>query len=340
MRLAAVRRVLSATTGSLGALALLELVAWGSIASGSLEALPPDYAAAAAGIRRDPDLGIWRVPHARLREHTPCWDVTYQTNSAGARDIERTRRSSDFRVVVLGDALLEGRGLAPEQRLTDRLERVTGYEHLNFAFGAGGLEARERAYRVLARDYDHSAVLVGVTPALDLGDPASVDPPVWRRELQRRTWGWNALEALAGRSPAHLPAPAADAQGRERSLFYDFSEDRAGALADALARLREASAPRLLAVVLLPTFADLLRHDESGSDPLSSRLRELAGETGIRVVSLLPHMAAHGPRYQRYFSACDEVHWNAYGNAVALDYLREALRGGFYPEEAAEQGES
>jgi hypothetical protein len=329
------RRFAAALAALLAALALIELAAWSAIRAEVIDARAPDYGATPAdGLHWQAGLGAWRIPGSQVRERTACWDVVYAANSSGARDVERSRHSREFRVVVLGDAFLEGRGVQPHERVCDRLESDTGYEHLCFAGGTGDLEAAERVYRELAASFDHSALIVGVTPAYALSPADAALRPGWRRDLRRTTWTWNALEALTGRGPARPPQPGADERGRERSLFYDFDPQSARALGDALARLREASGERPFALVLVPTLADLLRYEESAADPLASRLREFAEAHAIRVVNLLPYLAAHAQPFERYFfGACGEPHWNAYGNAVAFEYLRDALRVDFYPGE-------
>jgi hypothetical protein len=332
-------RLAAVLAAAIGVLALFELSAWASIRAGVLDARSPDYGRAdARGLHWQAGIGTWRVPGSKVHERTACWDVVYAANSSGARDVERSPRSGEFRVVVLGDAF-EGRGVSPRERVSDRLEGDTGYEHLNFAGAGGGLDASERVYRELAGRFDHSALILAVTPALDLR-PATDAPlaPGWRRELRRWSWAYNALESLLGRAPARAPTPGADALGRELSLFYDFAGPSADALLAVLARLREASGSRPFALVLVPTLPDLLRYEESDADPLASRLREFAAEHSIRVVNLLPYMAGHARPFERYFfGACGAEHWSAYGNAVAFEYLRDALRGDFYPGEVLAQ---
>jgi hypothetical protein len=81
----------------------------------------------------NPVVGMWRYPNTTFRHVTDCVDQEYATNSAGARDSERSLRSTDKRrVVVLGDSMIEGYGLASGDRLTNKLEEKTGIEHLNF----------------------------------------------------------------------------------------------------------------------------------------------------------------------------------------------------------------
>lgn len=331
-------RFAAALAWGIGALGLLELGTWTAVRAGAIEARPPGYGLEPErGLHWDAALGPWRAPRSRFREQTPCWDVVYAANSSGARDAERELRSTGFRVLMLG-AAFEGRGVDADERVSDRLEGDTGYPHLNFA-GPGGLDASARVYRELAGRYDHSALMVAITPARELR-PAGVEAlrPGWRRELRRWSWTWNALEAAIGAAPEGPLEPAADAQGRELSRFYDFSESSIASLQERILELHRASGLRPLVVVLVPTLPDLLRYEESDADPLASRLLEFAREHSIQVVDLLPSLAAHAQRYERYFfAACGEEHWNAYGNAVAFEYLRDALRGDFYPDEVLAQ---
>jgi len=327
-------RFAAALAWSSGALGLIELASWAAVRVGAIEARAPSYGREPEGLRWDPALGAWRVPRSRFREQTPCWDVVYAANSSGARDTERELRASGFRVVVLGDAF-EGRGVPADERVSDRLEGDTGYPHLNFA-GRGGLDASARVYGELASRFDHSALIVAITPARELA-PEGTDglQPGWRRELRSWSWSWNALEAATGRVPGSPLEPAADERGRERSRFYDYSPASLASLEQRILALRRASGLRPLVLVLAPALPDLLRYEESDTDPLASRLLEFAREYSIRVVDLLPPMATRAAALERYFFAgCgEEEHWNAYGNAVAFEYLRDALRGDFYPGE-------
>src|SRR5262245_62400166 len=83
--------------------------------------------------------------------------MTYRSNSYGARDVERTLTSDRPRVLVLGDSMTEGLGVALEQRFTNLLERETGIEHLNFATsGDFGTTQYYLLYKTLASKFSHS----------------------------------------------------------------------------------------------------------------------------------------------------------------------------------------
>lgn len=120
----------------------------------------------------DPVVGMWRYPNATLHHVTDCIDQTYRTNSAGARDPERSLRSSaERRIVVLGDSMVEGHGAAFGDRMTDILERRTGLEHLNFGTsGHFGTIQEWLLYDAYASAYDHTDVLVFILPANDFED--------------------------------------------------------------------------------------------------------------------------------------------------------------------------
>ena len=88
----------------------------------------------------DPVVGMWRRPHADFVDEGRCYTTHYTSNSAGARDRERSVESSaERRVVVLGDSFVEGYGYDETQRFTELLEARTGIEFMNWgtsgAFG-------------------------------------------------------------------------------------------------------------------------------------------------------------------------------------------------------------
>lgn len=132
----------------------------------------------------DPVVGMWRYPNATLHHQTECIDEVYRTNSAGARDPDRSLASdAPRRVVVLGDSMAEGHGVARGERVTDLLEARTGIEHLNFATsGSFGTIQQWLYYREYARQYEHSDVFVFILPANDFEDN---DIDNWNKSLYR-----------------------------------------------------------------------------------------------------------------------------------------------------------
>ena len=80
-----------------------------------------------------PDYGVWHQPGISARHVSRCFDVEVRTNSLGARDIERSRESDRPRAIFLGDSFSEGWGVPEAERLSNRLETASGFEHLNFA---------------------------------------------------------------------------------------------------------------------------------------------------------------------------------------------------------------
>jgi hypothetical protein len=127
------------------------------------------------------DFGVWHHPNARYRQTTACYDVTYESNSYGARDVEREKTSHHKRVLVLGDSFMEGYGVSTQKRMTGLLEQSTGKEHLNFGCaGNTGPTHYFLVYQHLAKQFSHEAVLVGVLPANDfLDDDISIAPTLY-----------------------------------------------------------------------------------------------------------------------------------------------------------------
>lgn len=137
----------------------------------------------------DPVIGVWHKPNASMRHVTGDFDVTYYSNSYGAQDIERSKKSNaSRRVVVLGDSYVEGYGVAREDRFTELLEKRTGIEHLNFGCSGGFGSIQEwLLYDHLASTFDHTDVFVFMLPFNDFSDndprefPASRYRPYLRK---------------------------------------------------------------------------------------------------------------------------------------------------------------
>lgn len=136
----------------------------------------PSYSLAVARKPRfwtdsNPHFGVWHEPNASVRHTLSCVDVNYHSNSYGARDAERALDSRERRVVVLGDSLVEGFGMADGHRFSDLLERKTGIEHLNFgSSGNFGTTQYYLVYETLARRFAHDAVIIGMLPDNDFWD--------------------------------------------------------------------------------------------------------------------------------------------------------------------------
>ncbi|MDR3414521.1 MAG: hypothetical protein P4L87_26745 [Formivibrio sp.] len=121
--------------------------------------------------RTEKDLwGAWGVPNSKSRLIGPCFDVEYNFNSIGARDKERQAQSSK-RWIVLGDSFVEGFGIQERERFTNILEERLGWEFANFGSSSdfGPLQYL-LVYRLLAKQFEHQGVIVGLLPNNDFTD--------------------------------------------------------------------------------------------------------------------------------------------------------------------------
>ena len=141
----------------------------------------------------DPNVGVWRYPNTTFKHKSSCFDVTYETNSYGARDPERSLQSEvSKRVVVLGDSYVEGYGVTRGSRFTDLLEKTTGIEHLNFGVsGSFGTIQEWLLYKSMASSFDHSDIMLFILPANDFSDnnPADFPPERFRPYLKKTIEG-------------------------------------------------------------------------------------------------------------------------------------------------------
>ncbi len=146
----------------------------------------------------DPDFGVWHHSNRTFTHVAPCYKVTYESNSYGARDRERTRSSNaKQRIVVLGDSFVEGYGVEEADRMTEIAERLTGVEFLNFGVsGNFGPIQNWLLYRKLASQFDHTAVALFLLPANDFeyNDPQHFSRDRYRPYLREGPHGEFSVE--------------------------------------------------------------------------------------------------------------------------------------------------
>lgn len=120
----------------------------------------------------DSPWGPWHRPNAVSRHKTDCFDVTYRSNSIGARDVEfGVRQSSKRRIVLLGDSFAEAMGVSLEKSAQSVIEATLNAEVLNFGASGGlGPVQYHLIYEQLARNYEHDGLVIFFLPANDFSD--------------------------------------------------------------------------------------------------------------------------------------------------------------------------
>lgn len=313
-----------------------------------------------------PSFGVWHPPHAEFRDRRACFDVTYRTNAFGARDRERSLRSTARqRVVVLGDSFVEGIGVEAEKRVTDVLEAHTGIEHLNFGTaGDFGTIQAWLLYDAIAADFDHSEVMLFVLPDNDFddNDPSESKPTRYRPYLRRSTSGFELYYPVAFAERDRNPLSPAkvrknrifnasyflnamrhashfwrqelrQARGSQEIPGYtDFTEADLDVFFESIRRLLERMGPsRPLHLVLIPRADEFLWVDE-GRAPfkLPARLRAFAEQhPQIHVVDLMPGFLEHARRNGigwDQYFLPCDGHWSALGHEVASEILLRETR--------------
>ena len=115
--------------------------------------------------------GVWHSPNSEFVHSTPCFSLTYNSNSYGMRDIEREKEGSGRRFVVIGDSFVEGFGVSSDNRFTNKLEEKLQYQFLNFGTsGVFGMTQAALLYDSLASDFYHTDLIISVLPYNDFMD--------------------------------------------------------------------------------------------------------------------------------------------------------------------------
>ncbi len=304
----------------------------------------------------NPVFGAWHRPNGVFVHKGGCYDVTYYTNSYGARDVERSVHSSKPRTIVLGDSMVEGMGVPTDERLSNILERDTGREHLNFATGGNfGPLQYALLYKSMAAAFDHNLVIVGVVPENDFHD---MDLAYWKAHgwagVYRPYYGPDLSIIYDGHFDPHYGESTWDhieaflraylasyhvGQFLETSFYYnrlnpycgydDYNDVDLARLKKSLEDIQATADARgaKVAVFLIPHASDFIRLRQTGVNRLGPVLEAWGREVGIAVKDLLPEMNADaGADYRRYFNRCDG-HWSYGGNQEAAKILEPSLYG-------------
>ncbi len=298
----------------------------------------------------DRNFGVWHYKNNTYRHKASCFDVTYTTNSYGARDKERELQSQQKRVVVIGDSMIEGVGVNDQKRMTNILEAETGTEHLNFGTsGHFGPVQYYLLYKHLASKFSHDAVIIGLLPDNDFQDG---DYDYWMKYRPNRyrpyfvgkypdltliypeksvgifhdlfeflsdyTYTFNALDFIRDKYVYKLPKKRPKAAAY--SGYYDFTEKQLEVVLYSLTKIRELSAGKKVFLVVIPRLTDLQRFKQEGPPPLSDKLNAFCRSADITCIDLLGYMADLHPAWSDYYHACDG-HWSEYGNEVVARHL-------------------
>lgn len=302
----------------------------------------------------NPNWGVWHHK-IEFRHAKSCFDVVYKANSYGARDKERDRRSSESRIVVLGDSFVEGYGVADADRLTNLLAVRSGIEHLNFGTAGGfGPVGEYKLYESLAQGFDHDAVILAILPDNDFTDDA---PDAWRDSKRYRVYWEGSYPDYTLTYNLNDPA---DSEFNERpglvsvarstlrdytygyhfvswniaaykysrktrklaapnqSRYYHYTRDEWDRMRYSIEKIRSLAANKRMMIFAIPREVDFVEYAKNGAPPFSSDMRALCQELDIEFIDLIGPMA--GESTFEFFHSCDR-HWSPKGNAFAASVL-------------------
>jgi hypothetical protein len=303
----------------------------------------------------NPRFGIWHLPLASVSVPTPGGVVVYESNAHGMRDRPRERRSAAReRVVVLGDSFVEGVGVAATNRFTDLLEARTGIEFLNFGTSGGFGSIQEwMLYEHLARQFDHTRVLLFLLPDNDFADndpslhaadryqpclqksngtytvryPFPFRPELTKevrltkgRAFRHRLYNrWHTLNLLMTFDYERLWSP-------HISSYSQYTEEDLARLLFTYEQILAAARPRPLTIFIIPRDRDFAaRAKRDFQNRLPAALAAWAARhEGVRVVDLYPgflaYMQKHNVSYRDFFLGFDQ-HWSPLGHRVVADLV-------------------
>ncbi len=298
--------------------------------------------------------GDWYQPDIDVKisfnRYQGCDLYDLQTNSYGARDIEREKRSDSGRVVVLGDTLMEGMGVGIDSRISNILESRTGIEHMNFSVKNTGSLHHLLTYESLAADFDHDTVVVQLYPYNDFIDAdierkMVFDPkytgyfltgayPDYQMEfhtgykkpgqemyieavLSEFTHTWHVLLYMKNRVNRLETNPTSP------SKYYHFTEDEFQKFIFPLEQLAEKTGDKQVYFVSMPYINDIEAYRQDPDAPFNKRLEEFAQQyEHVEYLDMLqPVSDKTGDKYLNYYYPCNKEHFSREGYALIADLM-------------------
>jgi len=276
-------------------------------------------------------------------------DITYAINADGFRDRPRSPRPAEgtFRIVVLGDSVAFGYGVAQDDTFPSQLERALSatspvpVEVLNLGVNGYNPYTEAALFADVGRHYAPALVLVQFC-VNDLADPTlhfdastllalradalpdaafpeprtrrrEPPPPAWLRAcLRSRACAFVHRAFAAGQDPAVLAAalaPREDPSGTELSWLQRHYD-----------AIQQAAAPVPVAIVVFPYAGQL---DATGTPRLQERLLALGRVSGRLTIDLLPAFREAARAGEALF--LDAWHPSARGHGVAAATVADQL---------------
>ncbi|WP_046756409.1 SGNH/GDSL hydrolase family protein [Kordia jejudonensis] len=304
----------------------------------------------------DENFGTLHLPNDEYRQKKYCFDVVYQSNSKGLRDVEREENATTKRVVALGDSFTEGIGVHMQDRLTNLLEKETNIPHLNFGLaGNFGPTQYMMMYKSLASKHSHEAVLIGILPSNDFIDDdyevglkvggdryqpflkgaypnyelvyhadslhksraKPIQPSFIYKFLKNFTHAYNMYRYLSVLQRVKAIPEDKLLDASKVPSYFNYTEKQFNRMRFSIEEIKRLAGDRPVMVYSIPIEKEIKAYREHGKNPLAKRLQAVCDNIEVEYLDLLPKTAVFSEaEYKALFLSCDG-HWSEAGNAFA-----------------------
>src|SRR5579859_2885189 len=165
------------------AIVMLSLACLGEVL---LRVLPMGKFRSAPFRQYDPNIGVSLIPDKRTQHNKGCFHGLVETNSFGMRDSARTldKPAGKFRIALLGDSVIEGVHVQPDEVVNIQLEKILrerGYnaEVLNFGVEGVGTTQELLIYQQKVRQFHPDLVLLTFTWNDVMNNSSAIQPEVY-----------------------------------------------------------------------------------------------------------------------------------------------------------------
>lgn len=292
----------------------------------------------------DPSIGFIHRPKSSYILKLNCTDkIKYTFNSIGFLERDLPRNISGKRIILLGDSFMEGYGVKPSDRLSNRLEKLTKIQIANLGMSDKGTVHYLKIYEKFASQLDHDAVLIALFPTNDFYDDYSEEAikgysPYWKKVDNT----WKLKSPIHKKKDKEEPGilkkilkeftytynvylQLRSQQKQKKLVYFDHFNHSAiqwERMKLSLLSLKASAKSKKIAIFTIPGKHEIT-NDSFKLNPLTPKLKTFCDSIGIEYIPLAESIfeLKNEDRHLLY-NPC-EIHWSSKGHNFAAKIIRE-----------------
>jgi len=302
--------------------------------------------------------GTIHRPNTKYYQKKYCFDIEYQSNDLGFRDVSHKQSVISKRIAILGDSFIEGVGVDVGNRMSNILENKTKIQFMNFGMaGNFGTTQAWKCYENVVSKFKHEIILIGILPANDfieddfqlgldgmanryrpylVGDYPNYKLQYYQTEIamsKRKTYSnnyfklflknfSNSYNLLAYYKSTRFYNSKIGFKSRDQIWgYFNYEQKNLDRIRFAFEKIKEKANGKRIYVFTIPTLPDIVDLKSGKENTLATDMANLCQDLQIEYFDLLNATKDLSVSdCKLHYLECDG-HWSAEGHKFAAEVL-------------------